>query len=127
MISNYVGVLRKYATFSGRATRSEFWWFWLTHIIALIALTILSAVLGESESPLGFLGLLVFLYWVGTIIPFLAVIVRRFHDRGHSGWMILLALIPAIGGIIVLIFMALPGDEWDNRHGPDPRRTGARG
>lgn len=123
IITNYIRVLSKYAVFSGRATRSEFWWFWLAHVIVLFALAILTAVTGEPNSESSLLPLV--LYWFGTIIPFLALIVRRFHDRGYSGWMVLLGLIPFIGGIIVLIFMALPGDEWDNRHGPYPRRAEA--
>ena len=122
MISNYVGVLRKYATFSGRATRTEYWLFTLAQIIVFVALGILAAVGASGDFPV--LGLPLVVYWIGTIIPSLAVTVRRFHDGGYSGWMILLALIPAIGGIILLIFMVLPSERGSNRHGPDPRGAG---
>ena len=123
MISNYAGVLRKYATFSGRATRTEYWLFTLAQIIVFVALGALAAVGASGDFPV--LGLPLVVYWIGTIIPSLAVTVRRFHDGGYSGWMILLALIPAIGGIILLIFMVLPSERGGNRHGPDPRGAGA--
>ena len=122
MISNYAGVLRKYAAFGGRATRTEYWLFALAQIIVFVALGVLAAV-GGSVAPVLALPLVV--YWIGTVIPSLAVTVRRFHDGGYSGWMILLALIPAIGGIILLIFMVLPSERGGNRHGPDPRGAGA--
>ena len=119
IISNYVGALRKYAVFRGRATRSEYWWFMLAHLIVLIALY----MLGRIGAPEGFpWGLPYFLYYLGTIIPFIALTVRRFHDRGHPGWMILLGV---IGWFIVLIFMALPSERGDNKHGPYPHRAGA--
>ncbi len=119
IVRNYVGVLRKYAVFRGRATLSEYWWFALAHFVALIALNIL----GRIGSPEDFPWILPFyLYYLGTIIPFLALTVRRFHDRGHSGWMILLGL---LGWFIVLIFMALPSERRDNKHGPYPHWTRA--
>lgn len=121
MISNYVGVLRKYATFSGRATRSEYWLFALMQLVVFVALGVLAGI-GASLNPgeVPSLAIPLALYWVGTIIPALAVTVRRFHDGGYSGWMILLGLVPAIGGIIVLIFMVLPSERGDNKHGAYP-------
>ena len=121
MISNYVGVLQKYVEFGGRATRAEFWWFQLAHIIVLIALAIL-AVIGASMMPeLPILALPLVVYGIGTSLPGLALMARRFHDGGYSGWMILLGLIPPpIGGIVVLIFMVLPSERGDNKHGADP-------
>ena len=119
MISNYAGVLRKYAAFGGRATRTEYWLFTLAQIIVFVALGVLAGVGASGDVPV--LALPLVAYWIGTIIPSLAVTVRRFHDGGYSGWMILLALIPAIGGIILLIFMVLPSERGGNRHGPDPR------
>ena len=118
MISNYVGVLQKYVVFSGRATRSEYWLFVLANLIVAIALGIIAGI-GAETTPILVLPLV--LYGLGTFLPSLAVTVRRFHDGGYSGWMILLGLIPAIGGIIVLIFMILPSERGDNKHGPDPR------
>ena len=124
MISNYVGVLRKYAVFSGRATRAEYWWFMLTHFIVVMALGVLAGI-GASLNPgeLPSLALPLIAYWIGTLLPSLAAVVRRFHDAGYSGWMALLLLIPTIGGIIVLVFMVLPSERGDNRHGAYPHRA----
>ena len=120
MISNYVGVLRKYAVFRGRATRSEYWWFTLTHIIVLIALAIL-AMIGTQLNPgeVPSLALPLILYMIGTIIPGLAVTVRRLHDAGYSGWWALM-LLTSIGSIVVFIFTLLPSERGDNKHGPYP-------
>lgn len=121
IISNYVGVLQKYVEFGGRATRAEFWWFQLAHIVVLVALAIL-AVIGASVMPVLALPLVV--YGFGTFLPGLALMVRRFHDGGYSGWMVLLGLIPPpIGGIVVLIFMVLPSERGDNKYGADPHGT----
>lgn len=125
-ISNYIAVLRKYATFSGRATRSEYWRFTLTHIIVFIALAILAVIgvlLNPDEVPS--LAMPLILYWVGTIIPGLALMARRFHDAGYSGWMILLGLIPPppIGWIVVFVFMVRPSERGDNKYGPYPHRA----
>ena len=123
MISNYAGVLRKYAAFSGRATRTEYWLFILAQIIIQVALGALATIaLIAGLTLFASLILAIFiLYLLGTLLPGLGLTVRRFHDGGYSGWMILLALIPAIGGIILLIFMVLPSERGGNRHGPDPR------
>lgn len=104
--------------FEGRATRAEFWWFQLAHIVILIALAVL-AVIGASVMPILALPLVV--YGIGTFLPGLALMARRFHDGGYSGWMILLGLIPPpIGGIVVLVFMVLPSERGDNKYGADP-------
>jgi uncharacterized membrane protein YhaH (DUF805 family) len=70
------------------------------------------------------LGLLV-LWWLGTLIPSIAVAVRRFHDQNQSGWLYLLCLIPYVGGIVLLVFMCLDGTPGPNRFGPDPKGRGA--
>jgi uncharacterized membrane protein YhaH (DUF805 family) len=66
-------------------------------------------------------GLLV-IYALAILVPSLAVQVRRFHDQDKSGWFILLGFIPAVGGLIVLVFMCLPGTPGSNQYGPDPTR-----
>ena len=126
IVSNYAGVLRNYVTFEGRATRAEFWWFQLAHIVALIALAIL-AVIGASMMPaLPVLVLPLVVYGIGTFLPGLALMARRFHDGGYSGWMVLLGLIPPpIGGIVVLVFMVLPSERGDNKYGTDPHGAAA--
>lgn len=123
----------KYATFSGRATRSEFWWFQLFTIIItgipiLLGLIFVVASSGSSAdgSPSGALALIgIFLYVIGflislaLVIPNLSVGCRRLHDRGTSGWLQLLLLVPC-GGIVLLIFWLLEGTPGDNFYGPKP-------
>lgn len=107
----YLAVLKKYVDFSGRARRKEYWFFFLFNFIIAIVLGIIDAMLG-----LGFLG---FIYMLAVLLPALAVTIRRLHDTDRSGWWILIALVPVIG-IVLLVFMVLPGTSGDNQYGPDP-------
>ena len=109
----YLAVLNRYAEFSGRAGRPEFWWFFLFHFIILIVL----AVLGQRSALFNIVYLL---YALGTLIPYIAVCVRRLHDTDKSGWFLLIALIPLLGGIILLVLLALPGSSDSNRFGAPP-------
>ena len=109
----YVEVLQKYAVFDGRAKRSEYWLFTLVQIIIFTVLAALSSVVGEW-----FLGVY-FLYFLATLLPSLAVTVRRLHDTGRSGWWILIGLVPLIGAIILIIFMVMESAN-DNEYGPRP-------
>jgi uncharacterized membrane protein YhaH (DUF805 family) len=113
--------LKRYADFSGRSSRKEYWMFLLGYILAVIVVGILFVI----ARPLGLLALVVLGF--GAIIPSIAVQVRRFHDQDRSGWMALLALIPYIGGIVVLVFMCLPGTEGPNRFGENPLGAGNLG
>ncbi|MDC9596954.1 DUF805 domain-containing protein [Xenorhabdus anantnagensis] len=112
----YFSVLKNYAEFSGRARRKEYWMFRLFDIIISIALFVLGTVIDESA---GF-GLLV-IYGILTFIPSLAVAVRRLHDTNHSGWWLLMLLIP-FANIILLIFFCLEGTAGDNDYGEDPKK-----
>ena len=118
--------LRRYADFQGRSRRKEYWMFYLGIIIVTVILSILAGVTGglaeTGASFIGtvFLGLLV-LFYLALLVPSLAVQVRRFHDQDKTGWLILLAFIPLIGGLIVLVFMCLEGTKGPNRFGPDPK------
>ena len=113
--------LKRYADFSGRSRRKEYWMFVLFMIIAAVVLSLIEGMLGMSGMVGGIYGPLTTLFILAIIIPSLAVQVRRFHDQGKSGWMVLLGFIPLIGGIIVLLFMCLEGDRGDNEYGPDPK------
>ncbi|HEX3100771.1 MAG TPA: DUF805 domain-containing protein [Pyrinomonadaceae bacterium] len=115
----YLEVLKKYAVFSGRASRKEYWMFVLFNVIFAVVAAILDNVLGLAMKDVGY-GPLYSLYALATFIPGLAVGVRRLHDIGKSGWYFLLAFIPCVGGIIVLVFMATAGDPGENEYGPDP-------
>ncbi|WP_324262977.1 DUF805 domain-containing protein [Altererythrobacter sp. H2] len=116
--------LKRYADFSGRSRRKEYWMFVLGVIIAAILASIIEAILGMSGSIGGTYGPLTLLLVLGIIIPGIAVQVRRFHDQDKSGWFVLLGLIPIVGGLIVLVFMFLEGTKGPNRFGPDPKGAG---
>jgi uncharacterized membrane protein YhaH (DUF805 family) len=103
----------QYATFSGRARRSEFWWFVLFVAITEIALFVVGAAI---KFPL--LGALAAL---GLVVPHLAVTVRRLHDTGKSGFMILLGILPLVGAIILLIFYVTDSTPAGDRYGPSPK------
>lgn len=122
IVTNYLGVLSNYVGFGGRATRTEYWLFVLAHIIVSIVLGVVGNVLGltigEGDGATSILSMV---YGLAVLLPSLAVMVRRFHDGGYSGWLALLLLIPIIGWIAVIVFMVLPSERGDNKHGPDPR------
>ncbi|WP_460350188.1 DUF805 domain-containing protein [Actinoallomurus acanthiterrae] len=109
-----LAVLRNYAGFDGRARRTEYWMFVLFNVI----ITVVLDLIGMAVRLVGILG---FVYGLAVLIPSLAVGVRRLHDTGRSGWWLLIGLIPIIGTIILIVFMATPGDRGDNAYGPDPK------
>ena len=112
----YLAVLKNYVGFSGRARRTEYWMFALFNFIVFVVLAILAAVTRSF-----FFWILYFLYAIAVIVPSLAVTWRRMQDTGRNGWWILLGLIPFVGGIVLLVFMLLPGTQGTNEFGPDPR------
>ncbi|MFP4154638.1 MAG: DUF805 domain-containing protein [Halothiobacillaceae bacterium] len=112
-MEHYLNVLRKYAVFSGRSGRREYWMFFLINV--LITLAILA-----TESALGMPMLLGSLYSLFILLPGLAVTVRRLHDSDRPGWWILVALIPLIGPLVLLFFMVQPTQGAPNRFGAPP-------
>ena len=102
-------VMQKYANFSGRAIRSEYWWFILAYIIAYLVLAIVDYVLGAQ--------LLTAILSLGLLIPSIAVGVRRLHDLDKSGWWLLLGFVPIVG-LILIYWFAQPGTPGANRFGP---------
>jgi len=118
----YLAVLKNYAGFSGRARRKEYWMFALFNMIFLIVAIILDNVLGTAIEDVGF-GLFYFLYALAVLIPGLAVSVRRLHDVGKSGWMILISLIPIIGAIWLLVLMVIDSNPGENQYGPNPKES----
>jgi uncharacterized membrane protein YhaH (DUF805 family) len=117
--------LKRYADFSGRSRRKEYWMFVLGIFLAAIVLSIIEGILGLSGMVGGVYGPLTTILLLGVLIPSIAVQVRRFHDQDKSGWFLLLAFIPFIGGLIVLVFMCLEGTKGPNRFGPDPKDPGS--
>ena len=116
-------VLENYANFSGRARRSEYWYFILFNMLFAIAAMVLDNVLGINFDPLPY-GALYALYALATIIPGLGVAVRRLHDVDKSGWFILIALIPFIGSIWLLVLFCTEGTKGTNKYGNDPKNNG---
>ena len=113
MVEAVKTVLRKYATFSGRARRPEYWWFYLAYILTDIVLSTVDVILFSSEY-----GVLSPILNLGMLIPSLAVGARRLHDIGRSGWWQLLIFIPILGWIVLIWWWTRPGDPQDNRFGP---------
>ena len=119
-MSWYLEALKKYAVFSGRARRTEFWYFVLFNIIVTIVLSVIDRLIGTFSGASN-LGLLSGIYSLAVLIPTLAVAVRRLHDIDRTGWWIFIGLIPLIGTIVLLVFYLTPGTPGSNRYGPDPK------
>ena len=118
----YLKVLKQYADFSGRARRKEYWMFALFNMIFAIVAMILDNVLGIAMEGIGY-GPLYGLYALAMLIPGLAVAVRRLHDVGKSGWMILIALIPLIGAIWLLVLEVTDSNAGENQYGQNPKEV----
>ena len=118
----YLKVLKQYADFSGRARRKEYWMFVLFNMIFTIVAMILDNVLGIAMEGIGY-GPLYGLYALAMLIPGLAVAVRRLHDVGKSGLMILIALIPLIGSIWLLVLMVTDSNAGENQYGQNPKEV----
>lgn len=113
-------VTTKYADFSGRARRSEFWFFKLFSVAFIIGLplVILSAFGGVGVAVVLTITVIAYLL---LFLPNLAVTVRRFHDTGHSGWLVLLTLIPSVGLIVTIVFGCIDSKPRPNKWGPNPK------
>jgi uncharacterized membrane protein YhaH (DUF805 family) len=117
----YLKVLRQYADFNGRARRTEYWMFALFTVIISIVLGLLDMMLGLTfveGTTSGWLGLI---YGLAVLLPSLGVGVRRLHDTGRSGWWLLIGLVPLVGAIVLIVFLATPGNAGSNAYGPDPK------
>jgi uncharacterized membrane protein YhaH (DUF805 family) len=124
--------ISKFATFDGRATRSEFWWFYLfaalVGFIGYVPILILTLIGASSNDGVvsGIFTILTVIFWIvwlivviALYIPLLAVGCRRLHDRGQSGWLQLLYLVPC-GNIVLIVFFVMEGTPGDNAYGPKP-------
>ena len=113
--------LKRYAEFTGRSRRKEYWMFTLLAIGIYIVASILDRIAGMNGMIAGRYGPITALVALGLLVPSLAVSIRRLHDSDRSGWWLLLGLVPMVGGIIVLVLMALDGTRGANRFGADPK------
>ncbi len=127
---------KRYADFSGRSRRQEYWMFTLFNLIVYVVLIAIGLTgvpwsnLGDASTDpepgialwiaLGLTGV----YFLGSIVPSIAVTVRRFHDQDMSGWFYFLRFIPYVGGIVLIVFMCIQGTKGENRFGYDPLGSG---
>jgi uncharacterized membrane protein YhaH (DUF805 family) len=106
---------RKYAVFSGRASRSEYWYFVLFQILVFIVLLMVDSLVLRTQ-----VSVLSMLAWLLMILPWLAVLVRRLHDTDKRGWFVLIWIVPLVGPIIVIVFLCQRGTDGPNRFGMGP-------
>ncbi len=123
MFNWFMVAMKQYAVFSGRARRREYWYFVFTMLLIGLMLGIalgVVAVLVQLE-PAMLANIFSILFFLGLLIPSIAVFVRRLHDTNRSAWWILIGIVPIIGGIVLFVFVVLDGTPGENRYGPDPK------
>ena len=108
----YLDAWRNFATFTGRASRKQFWMFTLVNIIISVAISLGEVIIGLADFEL-----LSGLYALAVLVPSIAISVRRLHDINKSAWWILWSLLPIIGGLVLLVLFVRKGDEAANRYG----------
>ena len=114
-MNEYLSVLKNYAKFDGRARRREYWMFTLVNVAVYFVLNILAT---QVSAYIGFVAIA---YMLGILVPSIAVAIRRMHDIGKSGWWVLIALVPLIGGIWFLVLSVTAGQSGSNAYGADPK------
>lgn len=112
-MNHYVAALTKFATFQGRATRGEYWSFFIGNLLVGGACAALTALTG-----VGAFLLLAAVYSLATTLPSLAVAVRRLHDTGRSGLALFWGLVPVVGGLVLFYFLVQEGERQPNQFGP---------
>ncbi|GAA1639156.1 DUF805 domain-containing protein [Catellatospora bangladeshensis] len=112
----YLNVLKNYVTFSGRARRKEFWMFTLIHVVVIFALLML---FGSTQADAFYY--LYLAYLLGTLLPTIAVTVRRLHDTNRSGGWYFISFVPIIGSFWLLALLTTAGDRQANMYGADPK------
>lgn len=115
----YLKALREYATFDGRARRTEFWMFVLAYALIYIGLVLVDTVIAVAVGTPIFV--LSGLFGLAMLIPGIAVTVRRLHDTSRSGWWVLLHFIPLVGPIVLLVFLVEDSTPMPNAYGPNPK------
>ncbi len=113
----FIAALKKYAVFSGRARRSEYWYFVLFYLLIYIALTVADNVMNKGAS----FGMLAGIFSLAMLIPSISVGVRRLHDTDRSGWWLLIGLVPVVGAIALIAFAVQDSQPNENRFGLSPK------
>ncbi|MCF2716926.1 DUF805 domain-containing protein [Paenibacillus sp. UKAQ_18] len=110
----YLNALKNYVGFQGRARRTEYWMFVLFSALASFVVSLIDSLVGLSP-------VLTLIYSLAVLLPSLAVMARRLHDTGRSGWWILISLIPLVGSIILIVFFCQDSQPNDNKYGKNPK------
>lgn len=110
----YIEVLKKYAVFTGRARRKEYWMFVLFNFIISLVLSYIARLAGGSN-------IIGYIYSLAVFVPSVAVGVRRLHDTNRTGWWLLIMFLPLIGAIVIIVFMVLDSDDVKNQYGENPK------
>lgn len=105
---------KRYTDFSGRSSRSEYWWAFLAIMIGYLVLGLVSGLLGETIGSI-----VILIAMLAIILPSIAIAIRRLHDTDRSGWWYLLSLIPLVS-LVLLFFYCQKGTDGPNQYGPDP-------
>ena len=115
-MSWYLHCWRQYAEFDGRASRKEFWLFFLFYIVIFVALLAVDGLIGVYSHSLH-VGALSGIYMIASFLPYVGVTIRRLHDANMSGWWSCIGVLPYVGGIILYVLLALPSTEGENKFG----------
>lgn len=120
-----------YCCFTGRASRSEYWWFTLFNFLISLVFTIGSTIIGvisvtngETPSNVNIFTILSWIYSAAVLLPSWGLMFRRLHDAGHSGWNCLWGLLPCIGWIILIVYYCQESEPEENIYGPVPNTIG---
>jgi len=111
-MDNFIEALKKYADFTGRARRKEYWMFILFYMLFYMGLAVIDFFIGQE--------MLSIIFSLALLVPSVSIAARRLHDTGRSGWWQLILLIPIIGLIVLLVFLAQDSRE-DNAYGVNPK------
>ena len=125
-MNDFVDLLQhRYAEFSGRARRREYWMFVLFSVLTYLAACMAGGLVDVVLNTEGVIMALALVgVWLGLIVPSIAVAIRRLHDTGHSGWMFLLAFVPVVS-LVLLVFYCIDSQAGSNQYGPNPKETPA--
>lgn len=114
-MEHFTAAVQQFANFEGRNTRTQYWMFILFYIIFYIACAVVDNVLGKP--------IVSALYSLVLLVPSIAVATRRLHDTGRSGWWQLIGLIPLLGAIVLIVFLAQDSAAGDNEYGANPKQA----
>jgi uncharacterized membrane protein YhaH (DUF805 family) len=114
---HFIRAYRQFADFEGRATRAEYWWFVLIFFVISFVLRMAEDMLGLVRQPDEY-GYLTIVFYVVSLVPYIAATTRRLHDADSSGWWQLIGFVPLLGGLFLIYMLVRRGSEEENAYGP---------